>query len=182
MQTATELDLSDQVAALTFLHQIRVDLGMSLGDMEDKSGISITSFYVWKSGARSPQLANLVALSQTLGFDVMASGRSGGAPFLCTADSPDLWPHIESLISDAGLPTSRFNTEAGVSTSSFYSWTRGERSPTLKSLSSMASHLGFRVFLRKRHVSKRRPSKSGEIFDGWHARADRQAVSEVQFQ
>lgn len=68
---AAEFDLSDQCAAMTALDDERGAMGMSLGDMEDKSGVSVNSFYYWKSGKRSPQLVNLVALAQTLGFEVI---------------------------------------------------------------------------------------------------------------
>ncbi|NTE55079.1 helix-turn-helix transcriptional regulator [Agrobacterium tumefaciens] len=70
-KNGAEFSLSDQPAAISAFDAERKILGMSLGEMEDRSGVSVNSFYYWKSGKRSPQLVNLVALAQTLGFEVM---------------------------------------------------------------------------------------------------------------
>lgn len=68
---ADEFNLRDQVPAILALNEERQRLGMSLGDMEDKSGVSVGSVYAWRGGNRSPQVHMLIALAETLGFEVV---------------------------------------------------------------------------------------------------------------
>lgn len=72
---ATEYDLADQVAAMVALNAERRAIAMSLADMEERSGVSANTFYAWLSGSRSPALFNLVAISQTFGFEVIMRGK-----------------------------------------------------------------------------------------------------------
>lgn len=68
-------DLKDTTAAMLALDKERLAKGMSLADMEEKSGISLNSFYAWRSKSRTPALCNIVALSQTFGFEVIMRRR-----------------------------------------------------------------------------------------------------------
>lgn len=70
-----EHNLNDLPAAMARLEEERRRRGMTLGDMEEKSGVSTNSFYAWRSGYRAPQLPLLVALAQTLGFEVYIRRR-----------------------------------------------------------------------------------------------------------
>jgi hypothetical protein len=74
-----EFNMSDQKTALAVLNEERLRLGMSLGEMEDRSGISINSVYAWRSCARSPTLVNIVAVAETFGFEVIMRRRDNGS-------------------------------------------------------------------------------------------------------
>lgn len=72
-----EFNLRDQqVAAILHLNEERQRQAMSLGDMEERSGVSIGSVYAWRSGKRSPQMHMLVALAETFGFEVVMRKKS----------------------------------------------------------------------------------------------------------
>ncbi|XUY27602.1 helix-turn-helix domain-containing protein [Agrobacterium sp. rho-8.1] len=66
-----EYNLSDQRTAMAALDRERVTHGMSLGDMEEKSGVSVNSVYAWRNCQRSPHLCNIVAIAETFGFEVV---------------------------------------------------------------------------------------------------------------
>lgn len=68
-------DLKDTTAAMHALDKERLARRMPLTDMEEKSGVSLNSFYAWRSKARTPALCNIVALSQTFGFEVIMRRR-----------------------------------------------------------------------------------------------------------
>jgi predicted transcriptional regulator len=68
---ADEYNLRDQRAAMAALDAERRRSGMSLGDMEEKSGVSVNSVYAWRSCARSPTLCNAVAIAETFGFEII---------------------------------------------------------------------------------------------------------------
>lgn len=68
---ADEICLSDQKAAMERLFAERTRIGMSIWDLEARSGISTKSLYCWKDGSRAPALGNLVALAETLGFEIV---------------------------------------------------------------------------------------------------------------
>ncbi|WP_425341034.1 helix-turn-helix domain-containing protein [Agrobacterium larrymoorei] len=66
-----EFNLRDQVPAILAINAERQRQGMSLGDMEERSGVSVGSVYAWRSGKRSPQTHMLVALAGTLGYEII---------------------------------------------------------------------------------------------------------------
>jgi len=66
-----EFNLRDQKTAMAALDAERRARGMSLGDMEEKSGVSVNSVYAWRSCARSPTLCNAVAIAETFGFEIV---------------------------------------------------------------------------------------------------------------
>lgn len=74
-----EFNMSDQKTALAVLNEERLRLGMSLGEMEDRSGVSVNSVYAWRSCVRSPTLVNIVAVAETFGFEVIMRRRENGA-------------------------------------------------------------------------------------------------------
>lgn len=71
-----EFDLTDQRKAMRVLNEERQSIGMNVRDLEAKSGVSVSSFYAWQCNLRSPNLANMIALAQTLGFEVVMRRRS----------------------------------------------------------------------------------------------------------
>ncbi|QKC89951.1 hypothetical protein EB230_17220 [Mesorhizobium sp. NZP2234] len=71
-----EFDLNQQRRAMAALNAERKRLGMPIFQMEDTSGVSMNSFYAWQGGLREPTLGCLVAVAQTLGFDVVMRRRS----------------------------------------------------------------------------------------------------------
>lgn len=70
-----EFDLTNQRKAMAALDAERKRKRMFVADMEDKSGVSANTFYAWRGGMREPTLGHLVALAQTLGFDVIMRRR-----------------------------------------------------------------------------------------------------------
>ncbi|RWC07552.1 MAG: XRE family transcriptional regulator [Mesorhizobium sp.] len=70
-----EYDLTDQRTAMAALKAERERIGMSIVTMEEKSGVSMNSLYAWRQGVRQPSLGCLVALAQTLGFDILLVRR-----------------------------------------------------------------------------------------------------------
>ncbi len=75
MSDEVEYNLRDQRAAMAALDDERRTRGMSLAEMEDRSGVSVNSVYAWRSCARSPTLFNVVALAETLGFEIVMRRR-----------------------------------------------------------------------------------------------------------
>ncbi|WP_273794585.1 SIMPL domain-containing protein [Brucella intermedia] len=74
-----EYDLRDQRAAIAVLDAERKARDMALGDMEDKSGVSVNSVYAWRSCVRSPLLCNAVAIAETFGFEIFMRRRPEGS-------------------------------------------------------------------------------------------------------
>lgn len=68
-----KVDLVNVVKAVHILHKERLRQGMSLEEFERKSGVSWRSFYYWKNGTRDPRISNLLAMAQTLGFQIFLS-------------------------------------------------------------------------------------------------------------
>ncbi|RWB72945.1 MAG: XRE family transcriptional regulator [Mesorhizobium sp.] len=71
-----EYDLTDQRTAMAALCAERERIGMPIISMEEKSGVCMNSLYAWRKGVRQPSLGCLVALAQTLGFDILLVRRS----------------------------------------------------------------------------------------------------------
>lgn len=74
-ESKNEFDLCNQRTAMAALEEERRQKQMHLVDMEATSGVSVNTFYAWKGCTREPTLGNLVALAQTLGFDVILRRR-----------------------------------------------------------------------------------------------------------
>ncbi|ESZ63744.1 hypothetical protein NL532_31950 [Mesorhizobium sp. C120A] len=70
-----EFDLSQQRRAMFALQHERRRIAMPISDMELKSGVAMNSFYAWHGGLREPTLGCLVAVAQTLGFDIIMRRR-----------------------------------------------------------------------------------------------------------
>jgi DNA-binding phage protein len=147
-----EYNLADQKAAMDALYQERIALGMSLGDMEEKSGVSVNSFYYWKSAKRSPQLANLVALAQTLGFEVMMTETRPPFRSYCLQNMTSAVQAIDAARREERLSTTALRNKTSVATNSFYSWLKLQRDPTLIRFLSLVEPLGFRVVIRRNKV------------------------------
>ncbi|MBZ9821936.1 MAG: hypothetical protein E5X76_28770 [Mesorhizobium sp.] len=70
-----EFDLSQQRRAMSALQAERQRIAMPVAVMELKSGVCMNSFYAWHGGLREPTLGCLVAVAQTLGFDIIMRRR-----------------------------------------------------------------------------------------------------------
>jgi transcriptional regulator with XRE-family HTH domain len=70
-----ETDMQDVPAAINIIAAARKSRQWSLSDMEERSGISLNSFYGWRKCQRDPALSNFVALAETFGFEVVMRGR-----------------------------------------------------------------------------------------------------------
>lgn len=66
-----ETDMRDVPAAINIIADARKSRQWSLSDMEERSGISLPSFYGWRKCQRDPALSNFVALAETFGFEVV---------------------------------------------------------------------------------------------------------------
>lgn len=66
-----EINMNCQVDAVKRLDKERKEIGMSIYDMETKSGVSINSFYAWKRNVRSASVPNIVAVAESLGFEIV---------------------------------------------------------------------------------------------------------------
>jgi len=71
MNEAQETNLNDQRRAMAALFKEREAIGLPFRDWEDRSGISSNSAYAWRYGKRAPMLCNIVALAETLGFELI---------------------------------------------------------------------------------------------------------------
>ncbi len=69
--TMREISLTDQRVGIAALDEERRAIGMSLRVFADAAGVSISAFYEWRSGAKSPALRNVVAMADALGFEVV---------------------------------------------------------------------------------------------------------------
>jgi hypothetical protein len=66
-----EFDLNDQRAAFVFLEEERRRLGMSLTQMEARSGVSVNSTYSWRNCERSPTIQNMVKIADCFDFEII---------------------------------------------------------------------------------------------------------------
>jgi predicted xylose isomerase-like sugar epimerase len=144
-----QYNLADQRAAMDALYHARIALGISLGDMEAKSGVSVNSFYAWRSVQRSPQLANLVALAQTLGFEIVMINKAAPYPVYSLHNMSIAVRAIDEARRGAKLSTKELEARTSVASNSFYSWLKCHRDPTLTRFVSLAEPLGFRVVMRR---------------------------------
>ncbi|MEJ8310104.1 helix-turn-helix domain-containing protein [Agrobacterium larrymoorei] len=71
-----EFDMCNQRAAFEFLESERQRLGMSLDEMEKRSGVSINSTYSWRNCSRSPTIQNLVKIAECFGFEIILRKKS----------------------------------------------------------------------------------------------------------
>jgi DNA-binding phage protein len=143
-------DLADQRTAMNALSRERVAIGMELGDMEGKSGVSVNSFYAWRSEERSPQLANLVAVAQTLGFEIVMIGIEAPHPVYSLHNIAAAMQAIDCARREKSLSTKELREATTVASNSFYSWLKRQRDPTLIRFVSLVEPLGFRVVMRRK--------------------------------
>lgn len=73
----SEYNLKDQGAVMAAIYAERDRLGVSLGDMEQRSGVSVNSVYAWRKCQRSPTLCNMVAIAETFGYEIIMRRKSG---------------------------------------------------------------------------------------------------------
>jgi transcriptional regulator with XRE-family HTH domain len=62
--------------AMNALFQERIIRGLSLLDIEDRSGVSFNSMYSWRGERCSPTLFMFVALAESFGFEVIMRRKS----------------------------------------------------------------------------------------------------------
>ena len=145
----TEWNLRDLPAAMLAIDMERITSGKTVLDVEVKSGVSFNSAWHWAGGTRSPQLANLVALAETLGFEIVVINEK-------TAETWSLLNPASALAAigrartASGWGVKELRARTSVATNSFYSWLKQTRDPTLQRFVALVEPLGFRVVMRRK--------------------------------
>jgi hypothetical protein len=151
ISTTEEYNMRDVPKAMEALYSSRRDCGMTVWKFEEKSGVSYNAGHAWRNGDRYPQLSNLVAVSQTLGFDIIM--RSKAEPTQGVFNLQKITTAMLALNEARermSLSSRELRQVSSVSMSSFYSWLRGERDPTLGRLVNLAESLGFEIIMRRK--------------------------------
>jgi transcriptional regulator with XRE-family HTH domain len=149
MSALPEYDLRDQRAAMMALEAQRQQLRLFHNDVETKSGVSTNSVFSWRHGARSPGLGNLVALAQTLGFEIVMRRRDPGGEEYDLCNLRTAVTALEAERRRLGMSLSTMVTKSGVSSNAFYGWGNGSRVAVLRKLVALSGVLGFDVIMRQ---------------------------------
>ncbi|MER9505991.1 helix-turn-helix transcriptional regulator [Mesorhizobium sp. M0579] len=148
-----EFDLNRQRHAMAGLDAERKRLAMPVAEMENRSGVSMNSFFSWRSVSREPTLGCLVCISQTLGFDVIMRRRKPGAADLNLDDLGAALAALDAERKRRKMRLGDMEEKSGVSANTFLAWKSGSRKPTLGCLVAIAQTLGFDVILKRRLAS-----------------------------
>lgn len=146
---SNEWNLADQVGAMEVIFSERATRGMSLLDMEERSGVSFNTAYQWRSGERCPELPNLVALAETLGFEVVMRSKLDPDIVYDAANLRRLMAALDCARKGMSITTKELRATSSVATNSYYSWLKHQRAPTLKRFAALAEALGFEMILRR---------------------------------
>lgn len=147
-----EIPLADQRLATAALNQQRKRLGLEVLDLEDKSGVSASAFFAWKSSsrstrsARSPSFLSMVAVAQTLGFETVLRHQSGREHRVRTAKEAMALMNVERRA--RGMTFEHCEKASGISAATYYPIARGKRDPRTATLVAIAGALGFELVLR----------------------------------
>lgn len=145
---ADEFNLKDQRAAMAAIYDERRKVGMSLSDMEQKSGVSTNSFYAWRKEQRSPALVNAVAIAETFGFEIVM--RCGDRE-LNLSNQREAMTGLDAELRNRGLPPLAGSCKAsGIAMNSAYAWLSCARSPTISTLVRLADNFGFQIVMRRK--------------------------------
>lgn len=147
-----EIPLADQRLATIALNDQRNRIGLEVLDLEDKSGVSASAFFAWKSSSRStrpprsPSFLSMVAIAQTLGFETVLRHESGREHRIATAKAAMTFINAERRA--RGWTFADCEKASGVSAATFYPIARGKRDPRTATMVAIARALGFDLVLR----------------------------------
>jgi len=75
-----EISLSNRAQAIAALIEARKDQHITLLEASWVSGVSWDAVRAWSKGRREPTMGNLVAVAQTLGFEIILRPQGGARP------------------------------------------------------------------------------------------------------
>ena len=143
-----EYDLSDFIAAMEALYAERHRRGMLVWQLEYKSGVSFNAGHAWRTGLRFPQMTNFVAVAQTLDFEVVMRSKVTPELVYDLRRMSTAMVALNEARTQRKISTKDLRKVSGVSLSSFYSWLRQSRDPTLGRLNRLAQSLDFEIIMR----------------------------------
>ncbi|WP_025662605.1 helix-turn-helix transcriptional regulator [Rhizobium sp. IBUN] len=146
----SEWNLLDQVGAMRAISRERKALGMSLWDVEERSGVSLNSAYYWLAGNRHPAISNLVALAETVGFEVVMRSKSRREVFYNLVDLRPAMAALDHARRERALTTKKLRALTSVASNSFYAWLKQERTPTLEKFAALVEALGFELIMQRK--------------------------------
>jgi transcriptional regulator with XRE-family HTH domain len=147
-----EIPLADQRLATIALNDQRKRLGLEVLDLEDKSGVSASAFFAWKSSSqsatfsRSPSFLSMVAVAQTLGFETVLRHESGREHRVMTAKEAMALINVERRA--RGMTFADCEQESGVCAATYFPIAAGRRDPRTATLVAIAAALGFELVLK----------------------------------
>jgi transcriptional regulator with XRE-family HTH domain len=116
--------------------------------LEERAGVSRSSWHGWRSGAREPSIALLLCVAQALGFDIIV--RVNGAEIV-VQDVPALVSgRFDARRRKLVLTLPALAAKSGVSAACWSAVALGKQSPRLSSFVALANALGFDVLMRQR--------------------------------
>lgn len=149
MARPTEYVTEGQCDLMAILAAERKAQGIHLNDLEEKSGVSVNSFYAWRKLVRSPQMHLLVAVAETLGFDVFVI-RAEPKASIKINNIMDGCASLESAIAVTGRKQLGMSGKSGVSSNSLWAWRTGIRSPQFSCFLKVLRAFDFKVALRRK--------------------------------
>ncbi|MEW9838332.1 helix-turn-helix domain-containing protein [Mesorhizobium marinum] len=149
--TASEISLSNQHAAMVALNEQRKRMRLEVLDLEQISGVSASAYFAWMAPirsarhARSPSFLCLVAIAETLGFQVIMRHANGAESFVTT-------PTAVMTVVNAERRARRWTfadcgRKSGVSEATYYPLARGKRDPRLSTMVAISAALDFELIL-----------------------------------
>lgn len=153
-----EIPLADQRTATIALNDQRKRLGLEVLDLEDRSGVSASAFFAWKSSsrsarsARSPSFLSMVAVAQTLGFETVLRHQSGREHRVRTAKEAMVFINAERR--SRGWTHADLERESGVCAATFYPAAAGRRDPRTATMVAIAAAIGFEFILTGRESAR----------------------------
>ncbi|SHL71614.1 hypothetical protein SAMN05444389_1014 [Paracoccus solventivorans] len=149
----SEINLSDQRAAMALLFAERDRLGVRPESLRKRGRVAINSAQYWLRGDASPSIRNLVSFASALGFDVFlvqTPRASGAGPReISLTDQRGAMAALFAEKDRAGLTVFDLEVKSGISAKAAYSWRAGRQSPALANLVALAQALGFEIILRR---------------------------------
>ncbi|MFB9953415.1 helix-turn-helix domain-containing protein [Rhizobium puerariae] len=149
-ELSEEWDLRDLPAAMEALYEARRASGLRVYELEDRSGVSFNAGHAWLNGHRSAHLSCFVAVAQTLGFETLLRKKDNPAVCFDLSRTAEVMQALNKAREESGMFTTELRERSGVSMSSFYSWLRRYRDPTIGKLVFVADALGFDVIMRRK--------------------------------
>ena len=146
---AGEVSLSDHVAVMDLLHLERKRQGMEVWALESKSGISASAFFAWRREGRSASLSCMIALAQTLGFELFMRHPSGRVVILESVKGAMAVLNQERR--ERGLTPADCERMSGVSASTLFALSGGSRDTRVQTMVNIGEALGFALMIRRKN-------------------------------